>query len=95
MVKIRLRRQGAKKRPFYRIVAIDSRRTRDGRALEFLGTYDPTTRPERVHLERERIEHWRGRGAQLSPTVRSLLRRAGRGAAPAEPAEPATAAEGS
>jgi len=78
MVKIRLRRMGARKRPFYRIVAIDSRAARDARALEFLGTYDPTTDPERVTLESERIEHWRSRGAQLSPTVRSLLRRQGR-----------------
>lgn len=85
MVKIRLSRAGARKRPFYRIVAIDSRRATGGRALEFLGTYDPTTRPERIRLEKERIEHWRARGAQLSPTVRSLLRRAARG----QPAETA------
>jgi small subunit ribosomal protein S16 len=78
MVKIRLSRAGARKRPFYRIVAIDSRRATTGRALEFLGTYDPKTDPERIHLERERIEHWRAQGAQLSPTVRSLLRRAAR-----------------
>jgi small subunit ribosomal protein S16 len=83
MVKIRLRRAGAKKRPFYRVVAIDSRRARDGRPLEFLGTYDPTTNPERISLVAERIEHWRARGAQLTPTVRSLIRRAG-SQAPAE-----------
>lgn len=78
MVKIRLRRAGAKKRPFYRVVAIDSRRARDGRPLEFLGTYDPTTRPERIALSTDRIEHWRARGAEVSSTVRSLVRRAAR-----------------
>jgi len=78
MVKIRLRRAGARKRPFYRVVAIDSRRSRDGRPLEFLGTYDPTTRPERIALATDRIEQWRTRGAELSATVRSLVRRAAR-----------------
>jgi small subunit ribosomal protein S16 len=78
MVKIRLRRVGARKRPYYRIVAIDSRSARGGRALEFLGTYDPTSDPERVTLEGARIAHWRSRGAQLTPIVRSLLRRAQR-----------------
>ena len=92
MVKIRLRRQGAKKRPFYRIVAIDSRRARGARALEFLGTYDPTTSPESVVLERERIEHWCSKGAQLSPIVKSLLRRSRR-AAGSEAAAAAAPAE--
>ena len=81
MVKIRLTRAGAKKRPFYRVVAIDERRARDGRALEFLGTYDPTTQPERISLKREAIEKWRGKGAQVSPIVRSLLRRSARAGA--------------
>lgn len=76
MVKIRLRRAGARKRAFYRIVAIDSRRATGGRPLEFLGTYDPTTVPEQISVSRERIEQWRARGAQLTPTVRSLLKRA-------------------
>ena len=58
MVKIRLTRVGAKKRPFYRIVAIDERRPRDGRPLAYLGTFDPCTKPERVRLEKERIEAW-------------------------------------
>ena len=75
MVKIRLTRQGAKKRPFYRIVAIDSRQARGGQPLEFLGTYDPLPKPEHVRLERERIEAWIAKGAQPSPMVRSLLRR--------------------
>jgi small subunit ribosomal protein S16 len=78
MVKIRLRRAGAKKRPFYRIVAIDSRRAPGGRALEFLGTYDPTTHPEKIAFDADRVEHWRSRGAQLTPIVRSLMRRARR-----------------
>ena len=82
MVKIRLRRAGAKKRPFYRIVAIDERRARDGRALEFLGTYDPRPTPEIIKLEEEAIQAWVAKGAQLSDTVRSLLKRA-KGAAPA------------
>ena len=95
MVKIRLSRAGAKKRPFYRIIAIDERRKRDGRALEFLGTYDPQPNPEKVVLKSERIEHWLGQGAQLSPTVRALIRRAGRGSPAAPPAAaPAPAAEG-
>ena len=85
MVKIRLRRAGARKRPFYRVVAIDSRRARNGRPIEFLGTYDPTTRPERIALETDRIEQWRARGAELSATVRSLVRRAAR-QSPAESA---------
>jgi small subunit ribosomal protein S16 len=78
MVKIRLTRAGAKKRPFYRIVAIDERRQRDGRALEFLGTYDPKASPEKVLLHTEAIDAWVKKGAQLSPTVKSLMRRSGR-----------------
>jgi len=78
MVKIRLTRAGAKKRPYYRIIAIDDRRQRDGRPLEFLGTYDPKTQPERVVLHSEAIQAWLKKGAQLSPTVKSLIRRAGR-----------------
>jgi small subunit ribosomal protein S16 len=75
MVKIRLTRAGAKKRPFYRIIAIDERRARDARALEFLGTYDPTVVPEQITLRREQIEKWQSKGAQVSPTVKSLIRR--------------------
>jgi len=78
MVKIRLTRAGAKKRPFYRIIAIDEREKRDGRPLEFLGTYDPKTEPERVSIRSEAIDAWVGKGAQLSPMVKSLLRRARR-----------------
>jgi small subunit ribosomal protein S16 len=81
MVKIRLARVGAKKRPFYRVVAVDERRPRDGRALEFLGIYDPGPDPEKIELRTERIEAWLAQGAQLTPTVRSLVRRARRAGA--------------
>jgi small subunit ribosomal protein S16 len=78
MVKIRLSRVGAKGRPFYRVVAIDERRARDGRCLEFLGTYDPNRDPERFSVRSERVEAWVAQGAQLSPAVKSLIRRARR-----------------
>ena len=78
MVKIRLTRVGAKKRPYYRVVAIDERRPRDGRPLEFLGTYDPRPKPGKVELKTERLEAWLSQGAQLSPTVRALVRRSRR-----------------
>ena len=80
-MKIRLTRQGAKKRPFYRIVAIDERKPREGRPLEFLGTYDPLTQPEVIQVKSERIEEWVSNGAQLSPRVATLVRRARRQAA--------------
>lgn len=86
MVKIRLQRGGAKKRPFYRLIAIDERKQRDGRALEFLGTYNPMTKPAEIKLRLDRIEAWQQQGAQLSDAVRGLLRRArksGEAAAPA------------
>ena len=81
MVKIRLTRVGAKKRPFYRIVAIDERRPRDGRPLAYLGTFDPCTKPERVRLEKARIEAWIARGARPSAVVRTLLRKQAKAAA--------------
>ncbi len=74
-VRIRLARAGAKKRPFYRIVAADARSPRDGRFLERLGTYDPTADPPRVELEADRVQHWLGLGARPSQTVARLLRR--------------------
>ena len=86
MVKIRLQRAGAKKRPFYRVVAIDERRQRDGRALEFLGTYNPVAEPPQIRIATERIEAWRQQGAQLSGAVRSLVRRAKKLAPAAESA---------
>ena len=78
MVKIRLTRQRAKRRPFYRFIAIDERQRRDGRPLEFLGTYDPQRDPEQIVLRTDAIESWVKKGARLSPTVKSLMRRARR-----------------
>lgn len=78
MVKIRLTRQGAKKRPFYRIIAIDERKPRNGRPLEYLGTFDPKANPEQVTLRVDAIQAWVDKGARLSPTVKSLIRRAKR-----------------
>lgn len=75
-VRIRLTRVGATKRPAYRVIAIDKRRSRDGRALEILGYYDPLTEPATLHLEREKIQAWIGKGAQPSETVQKLLRQA-------------------
>lgn len=75
-VKIRLARGGAKKRPFYRIVAADARSPRDGRFLEKLGTYDPMAEKGGVTLDRARIEYWMGVGAQPTDVVRRLLRKA-------------------
>ncbi len=74
-VKIRLARTGAKKRPFYRIIAADARSKRDGRFLEKLGTYDPLAKDSPLVLQRERIAYWVGVGAQPTDTVTRLLRR--------------------
>ena len=74
-VKIRLARYGAKKRAYYRIVAADGRKPRDGRFLEQLGTYDPRAEPEAVTLDAERVNYWLGVGAQPSDTVNDLLTR--------------------
>ena len=73
-VKIRLARAGAKKRPFYRIVAADTRSPRDGRFLEKLGTYNPNSEPSTVHLQQDRVDYWLGVGAQPSETVQRLLK---------------------
>lgn len=78
MVKIRLTRVGSKKRPFYRVTAIDERKQRDGRPLQFLGTYDPKPGVEALKLDIEGIEAWVAKGAQMSDTVRSLIKRARR-----------------
>jgi len=88
MLAIRMRRLGAKKRPFFRIVVIDSHAARDGRALEVLGIYNPTTVPETFQLNHHRLEHWLTRGAQPSDTLRTLLARHPAG----EAAEEATSA---
>ena len=73
MVKIRMMRMGSKKRPFYRVIAIDERKARNSRPLEFLGTYDPGVEPAAVKLNIEGIDGWIGKGAQLSDTVRNLV----------------------
>ncbi len=78
MVKIRLTRGGSKKRPFYRVTAIDSRKQREGRPLQFLGFYDPKPGQEVIELDMEGIESWLGKGAQLTDTVRTLMKRARR-----------------
>ena len=82
-VKIRLTRTGAKNRATFRIVAADARSPRDGRFLEILGWYDPNREGINFELKVDRIEEWRGKGAQISDTVRSLLKR-GRKAAQAQ-----------
>lgn len=73
MVKIRMTRLGSKKSPFYRVMAIDSRKQRDGRPLEFLGIYDPRVSPPTVDLNLDAIDGWIGKGAQMSGTIRSLV----------------------
>ena len=82
MVKIRLRRMGAKKNPYYRIVVADSHFPRDGRFIEELGTYDPTAKPSLIKVDVERAKYWIANGAQPTDTVRALLKKA-EGAAPA------------
>lgn len=76
-VKIRLKRMGSKKRPFYRIVVADSRSPRDGRFIETVGTYNPLTDPETVTLKEEKVMNWLNNGAQPSDTVRNLLSKQG------------------
>ncbi|MGY3742040.1 30S ribosomal protein S16 [Leuconostoc inhae] len=76
-VKIRLKRMGAKKRPFYRVVIADSRSPRDGRFIETVGTYNPITQPAEIKLDEEKILSWLSNGAQPSETVRNLLSNAG------------------
>ncbi len=76
-VKIRLRRMGAKKAPFYRIVVADSRYPRDGRFIEEIGTYDPMTEPSTVKINAERAEKWLNDGAQPTDTVKYLLKKNG------------------
>ena len=76
MVKIRLRRMGAKKAPYYRIIVADSRSPRDGRFIEELGTYDPMAEGEqKIKVDMERAQYWIANGAQPTETVRGLLRK--------------------
>jgi len=77
-MKIRLSRMGSKKRPFYRVVALDSAVRRDGRPVEYLGYYNPMTEPNDIQLDMEKIEKWLAQGAEPSNTVRSLLKKAGK-----------------
>ena len=81
---IRLARVGARKQPHYRVVVIEKDRTRNGRSVEVVGTYNPRTNPATVDLKRERIDYWTGKGAQLSERVGKLLAQ--------KPAETAVAA---
>ena len=75
MVKIRLRRVGAKKAPYYRIIVADSRSPRDGRFIEELGVYDPMADGEKIKVDMERAKYWIANGAQPTDTVRGLLKR--------------------
>ena len=77
MVKIRLRRDGAKKAPYYKVVVADSRYPRDGRFIEEIGTYNPMTDPSEINIKADRVEEWIKKGAQPTDTVKSLLKRAG------------------
>ena len=76
-VKIRLKRMGAKKAPFYRVVVADSRYPRDGRFIEELGHYNPTTNPVEIKIDVEKAQTWIKNGAQPTETVKSLLKKAG------------------
>ncbi len=76
MVKIRLRRMGAKKAPYYRIVVADSRSPRDGRCIEEIGTYNPLTEPATVEVDAEKAAQWIKNGAQPTDTVKALLKKA-------------------
>lgn len=76
-VKIRLKRMGAKKAPFYRVVVADSRSPRDGRFIEEVGFYDPMKEPVEIKLDAEKIQKWIGNGAQPTDTVRALLVKSG------------------
>ena len=80
MVKIRLTRGGAKKRPFYHIIVTDSRSARDGRNIERVGYYNPVAsgNEKRIELDKARVDHWVGQGAQLTDKVRNLYKEAGK-----------------
>lgn len=77
MLKIRLRRMGAKKQPFYRIVVADSRAPRDGAFVEEIGYYNPVTEPAELKVDNDRAKEWMKNGAQPTDTVRGLLKKAG------------------
>jgi small subunit ribosomal protein S16 len=90
-VSIRLRREGAKNRPYYKVVVADSRSPRDGKFIEIIGTYDPKKPDHNSTLKLDRIEHWISKGAQPSDTVRSLIKK-NRKQTAAAPAEESAAA---
>ena len=77
MVKIRMKRMGMKKMPFYRLVVTDSRNARDGRFIEELGYYNPLSNPIELKIDEERAKYWLANGAQPSDTVRGLLKKGG------------------
>ncbi len=76
-VKIRLRRMGAKKAPFYRVVVADSRFPRDGRSIEEIGYYDPTKEPSVISIDADKAKDWMKKGAQPTDTVKNLLKKEG------------------
>lgn len=73
MLKIRLRRMGSRHAPFYRVVVNDSRRTPQARAIDEVGFYDPRSKPPRLEIDGEKVDHWVGQGAQMSPAVERLV----------------------
>jgi small subunit ribosomal protein S16 len=77
MVKMRLRRMGAKKAPFYRVVVADSRYPRDGRFIEEIGYYNPQTEPAEVSIDADKAKDWLAKGAQPTETVRAMLKKNG------------------
>ena len=91
MLAIRMRKMGSKKRPFFRVVVTDSRAARDSSFVEVLGHYNPRTKPAKVQIARDRVDYWVGKGAQLSDTVRTLLKRHLTPAAPVAADKGATA----
>ncbi|MEA4972780.1 MAG: 30S ribosomal protein S16 [Candidatus Metalachnospira sp.] len=77
MVRIRLKRLGAKKAPFYRIVVADQRSSRNGKSIAEIGYYDPTKEPSVLKVDAEQAKEWIGKGAQMSETAKSILKKAG------------------
>ncbi len=77
MVKIRLRRMGAHKAPFYRVVVADQRTARDGKCIEEIGTYNPLTKPVEINIDAEAAKKWLATGAQPTETAKALLKKAG------------------
>lgn len=76
-VRIRLARMGAKKKPFYRLVAADSESPRDGKFLEILGFYDPMKEPAQIQVDQEKVNHWLNKGAGVSDSVKAILKKEG------------------